>query len=436
MDGKKHGDDEVLRKLLGGELSLSGLSTFLEDEMESSRIRRLYLEKKYGIKFQNIISTSIDHEDAGKRNIENMIGATQRPLGFVEAKINGEHISGTKPIFMSTTEGRLVAGVSRGLKAINGGGGATTTIIDDKMTRSIIIETSGARESKHIMSFVKSDEGFKFIKTEFSHHTKHGELLGIDCYTTGRNLFIVYRARTGAAMGMNMVTIASNNTTAKLIGRLNEDRKGQKAFEKELEKSSMIATKKVLRVLSESGNLCIDKKPAMKNVLLGRGISIIAEAVIPRDVVKNTLKSDPESMAKINYVKNYMGSGLAGSLAHNAQVANILNAAFDAYGQDVAQIVDGVNAFDDVAVTDEGNLYVSIYMPALEVGTYGGGTARETPKELLIASGVYGEGDSQGKTKYMLAELIATACLAGEVNLLAAESSGELTKAHASIRRG
>ena len=436
MDSKKYGDDEVINKLMNGELSLSGLSMFLEDESQSSRIRRLYLEKKYGIKFQYIVSGNIDNEDAGKRNIENMIGATQRPLGFVEAKINGEHLSGVKPIFLSTTEGRLVAGVARGLKAINSGAGATTTIIDDKMTRSIIIETSGARESKRIMSFVKSNEGFKFIKTEFSNHTKHGELLGIDCYTTGRNLFIVYKARTGAAMGMNMVTIASNNTTAKLIDKLNEERKKQKAFEKELERSSLSSTRKLLHVLSESGNLCIDKKPAMKNVLVGRGVSIIAEAVIPKNVVKTTLKTDPESIAKINYVKNYVGSGLAGSLAHNAQVANILNAAFDAYGQDVAQIVDGVNAFDDVAVTEAGDLYVSIYIPALEVGTYGGGTIRETPKELLFASGVYGEGDNEGKTKYMLAELIATACLAGELNLLAAESSGQLTKAHASIKRG
>jgi hydroxymethylglutaryl-CoA reductase (NADPH) len=436
MDGKKYGDDEVIKKLMDGELSLSGVSTFVGDEAQASEIRRKYLERKYKIALQAITTTTIDHEDASKRNIENMIGATQRPLGFAEAVINGEHLKGLKPIFMSTTEGRLIAGVSRGLKAINAGGGATTTILDDKMTRSIIIETSGARESKQIMSFVESADGLKFIKAEFANHTKHGELIGVDCYTTGRNLFLVYNARTGAAMGMNMVTIASNNTTAKLVEQLNDKKKKRKSVDAEVSKSSIATTKKLLRVLSESGNLCTDKKPALKNVLVGRGVSIVAEALIPKDVVKDTLKTDPKEMARINYVKNYIGSSLAGSLAHNAQVANILNATFDAYGQDGAQIVDGVNALDDVEITDEGDLYISIYIPALEIGTYGGGTARETPKALLAASGVYGEGDDEGYTKRMLAELIATACLAGELNLLAAETSGELTKAHASIKRG
>ena len=63
-------------------------------------------------------------------------------------------------------------------------------------------------------------------------------------------------------------------------------------------------------------------------------------------------------------------------------------------------------------------------MPALEVGTYGGGTRRETAKELLKSSGIYGEGDDRGATKLKLAELIASACLASELNVLAAEAEG------------
>ncbi|MFP3288843.1 MAG: hypothetical protein RXO35_00175 [Candidatus Micrarchaeota archaeon] len=129
-----------------------------------------------------------------------------------------------------------------------------------------------------------------------------------------------------------------------------------------------------------------------------------------------------------------MGSTLAGA-AHNAHVANVLAATFIAYGQDVAQIVDGSMAIVDTEARGE-DLYISVYIPALEVGTYGGGTGRKTAKELLIASGVYGEGDEKGVSKYMLAELIASGVLAGELNLLAAEAGKELSSAHAALRRG
>ncbi|VVB76961.1 3-hydroxy-3-methylglutaryl-coenzyme A reductase [uncultured archaeon] len=71
----------------------------------------------------------------------------------------------------------------------------------------------------------------------------------------------------------------------------------------------------------------------------------------------------------------------------------------------------------------------------MEVGTFGGGTIRETQNELLRSSGVYGEGDATGETKKRFAKLVAAACLAGELNLLASEATGQVTKAHASIRR-
>ena len=190
------------------------------------------------------------------------------------------------------------------------------------------------------------------------------------------------------------------------------------------------------RLASESGNLDSDKKPAMVNVIKGRGVSVVAEAVIPRAAVKRVLNTTPEKVIGVNYMKNYVGSGLAGSLSHNAHIANALAATFMAYGQDVAQIVDGVTSFDDACLTENGDLYFSVYMPALEVGTYGGGTVRETSKELLKSSGVYGEGDERGITRLKLAELIASVCLASELNLLAVEASGELASAHESLKRG
>src|SRR5208337_3544487 len=132
-------------------------------------------------------------------------------------------------------------------------------------------------ESQKVIAFAKSDKGESFMKKEFSKHTKHGSLSSIDCYTTGRLVFIVYNADTKAAMGMNMVTISSTNTSKALIEKLKDDG---------------IAAK----LVSESGNMCVDKKPAMLNVIRGRGISIIAEATIKKDVLEEYFNATAEQI--------------------------------------------------------------------------------------------------------------------------------------------
>jgi hydroxymethylglutaryl-CoA reductase (NADPH) len=106
-----------------------------------------------------------------------------------------------------------------------------------------------------------------------------------------------------------------------------------------------------------------------------------------------------------------------------------------AHGQDPAQIVEGSQAITDASVVN-GDLYVSCYLPAIEVGTYGGGTKRETQQEALRLLGLYGEGDEEGKTRLAFAEVVAAACLASELNLIAIEAARELSVTHAKLKRG
>jgi hydroxymethylglutaryl-CoA reductase (NADPH) len=417
--------DEVefwVEKLLRGEQKAHTLEgdAFKDSKnpVESAaEIRREYLERKYDSKLHNIARTIINYEDADQRNVENMIGGVQLPLSYVEVWIDGKYAKKEKQhvVYLATTEGRLVAGITRGVAAINESGGVRTRIIKEGMTRSNIIETGGIDDSMKIIEFAESEEGRSFLKSAIESTSRHCEFVSFEPITTGRLLFPLYRAKSKAAMGMNMITIASTATTKKLIERMSSE--GIKC-----------------RLLSESGNM-EDKKQSMMNVIKGRGISIVAEATIPRDVLRRVLKVEPEEMVDINYSKDYVGSSLAGSIVNNAHVANVLGATFIAYGQDVAQIVDGSAASDDAKLKEDGSLYFSIFLPALEIGTYGGGTRRETQKELLKSSGVYGEGDETGVTKLKLAELIASVCLAGELNLLAAEATGMLASSHASLKR-
>lgn len=99
-----------------------------------------------------------------------------------------------------------------------------------------------------------------------------------------------------------------------------------------------------MEVVSVSGNYCTDKKAAAINWLDGRGKSVVAEAVIPSEVVKAVLKTDVETMVQLNISKNLVGSAMAGSVGgFNAHAANIVAALFIATGQDPAQVVESSN---------------------------------------------------------------------------------------------
>jgi len=415
MQTEKDEKENILEMLERGVIKLYQIGELSGDENLATEIRRAFLERKYSIKLEKIAEHIIDFNDANNRNIENAIGAVQIPLGFVEIHVNGEYLNGLKPLFLATTEGRLVAGINRGASAINKSGGATTRIIKSGMTRSVILEFDSIKDTLNAISYINSEEGKESISNAFKEKSKRISLNNIETFTQGRLLFIRYLADTQAAMGMNMLTIASTHATEELVEKLRE--KGIEA-----------------RFISESGNMCTDKKPSSINLIEGRGVSIVAEALIKKEVLESYFKVDARSIERLNYAKNHIGSTLAGA-AHNAHVANVLAATFIAYGQDVAQIVDGSIAVVD-AEARGGDLYISVYIPALELGTYGGGTRRETAKELLIANRIYGEGDEKGVSKYMLAELIASGVLAGELNLLAAEAGKELSSAHASLKRG
>jgi hydroxymethylglutaryl-CoA reductase (NADPH) len=88
-------------------------------------------------------------------------------------------------------------------------------------------------------------------------------------------------------------------------------------------------------------------------------------------------------------------------------------------------------------VTTAGDLYVSVYLPDLMVGTVGGGTGLATQKEAFDLLGVAGPSvGGDGKNAEKLAEIIGCAVLAGEISLLASLSQGTLASAHQKLGRG
>ncbi|WP_297551381.1 hydroxymethylglutaryl-CoA reductase (NADPH) [Thermococcus sp.] len=403
--------EELVEKVVNGEIKLHQVEKYT-DKRTATEVRRKALERKLGVKLEHIGHYSIDPEQVIGRNIENMIGVVQIPMGVAgPLKINGEYAKGEFYIPLATTEGALVASVNRGCSALTEAGGVKTTLIDDKMTRAPLLKCPDARRAREVAEWVKNNIDY-LQENAVSKVTRHGKLRSVKPFIVGNNLYLRFEFETGDAMGMNMVTIASEEIM-KVIEEKFPD----------------------VRYLALSGNLCVDKKPNATNFILGRGKTVIAEAIIPREIVERKLKTTPELIAEVNYRKNLVGSAQAGSYGFNAHFGNIVGAIFLATGQDEAQITEGSHGITLAEVTPEGDLYISITMPSLEIGTVGGGTRVPTQREALSIMGVAGGGEPAGTNAKKFAEIVAGAVLAGELSLLAAIAAKHLAKAHKELGR-
>jgi hydroxymethylglutaryl-CoA reductase (NADPH) len=155
-----------------------------------------------------------------------------------------------------------------------------------------------------------------------------------------------------------------------------------------------------------------------------RGKRVTAEATIPRDVLIQHLRVEPEKLA-YHYGVAGVGAFMSGANNNGLHSANGITAIFIATGQDVANVAESSAGILYVELTPQGDLYLSLTIPSLIVATYGGGTGLATQRECLEALGCYGAGKVR-----RLAEIIAAVALAGEISLAAAISSSDWVSSH------
>ncbi|OQE46938.1 hypothetical protein PENCOP_c001G04730 [Penicillium coprophilum] len=343
---------------------------------------------------------------------ENVIGYLPLPLGVAgPINIDGQNYF----IPMATTEGVLVASTSRGSKAINAGGGAVTVLTGDGMTRGPCVTFPTLARAAAAKVWIDSEEGRNIMTTAFNSTSRFARLQSIKTALAGTYLYIRFKTTTGDAMGMNMIS---------------------KGCEKALDVMHKECGFEDMSIISLSGNFCTDKKSAAINWTDGRGKSVVAEAIIPGDVVKSVLKSDVDALVELNVSKNLIGSAMAGSLGgFNAHASNIVSAIFLATGQDPAQNVESSSCITTMK-NNNGNLQIAVSMPSIEVGTIGGGTILEAQGAMLDLLGVRGaHSTSPGENARQLSRIIAASVLAGELSLCSALAAGHLVKAHMAHNR-
>ena len=338
-------------------------------------------------------------------NCENFMGFAQIPLGIVGPLfVKGEHAEGEFLIPMATTEGSLVASYNRGIKVLNACGGVKCTVQDDAMQRAPCFVFEDARETLKFRQWLQ--ENLEEIRKQAQASSAHAKLMDVETYLTGKFVYCRFNYQTGDAAGQNMVTLATFMACNWIVQ----------------------AYPPVQKWVLES-NMAADKKPSQLNILHSRGKRVTAEAVLKREVLQNQFGASPE---QLNYFKRIgeMGTFMAGGLNNSLHVANALAALFIATGQDVANVAESCVGVGYSEVLPEGDLYVSLTLPSLIVGTYGGGTGLPTQKECLEMMQCYGEGKV-----YKFAEIVAGVALAGELSLGLAVVSLDWVSSHERLGR-
>ncbi len=340
---------------------------------------------------------------------ENFVGVAQVPIGLAgPLRINGEYAQGDFLIPMATTEGTLVASYNRGMKLINASGGVLCTVQDEAMQRAPVFQFADARQARHFVRWIEAHQ--PELAAEAESTSRFAKLRYVDAYLNGRFAFLRFGYYTGDAAGQNMVSKATLAACNFILDVFPTETNSQ-----------------IEHFFLES-NMATDKKPSQINVLNTRGKRVTGEVRIPRELLIRELQVEPEQLVRHARIGN-VGAQLAGTNNNGLHSVNGLAALFIATGQDVACLAESSAAITYSEILPNGDLYGSVTLPSLIVGTVGGGTGLPTQRECLELMDCYGDGKA-----HKLAEIMVGVVVAGELSLAAAISSLDWVSSHDATR--
>jgi hydroxymethylglutaryl-CoA reductase (NADPH) len=366
---------------------------------EAAEARRRFVEEHTGAHLEHVAGESFDPSQVSG-NVEHFIGVAQVPIGLAgPLRVNGEHAQGDFYVPLATAEGTLVASYNRGMRLLHEAGGVTTTILDDRMQRAPAFVFPSAREARAFGEWLH--ENFDAIKEAAESTTSSGKLQDVEQYSASRVLFTRFNYTTGDAAGQNL----TGKATQAACHWIADNYEGIEHWYLE-------------------SNFATDKKSSQVNMLRTRGKRVVAEAVIPNDLVERIMRSNTELMFRARLVSN-LGGFMSGVNNNGAHSANGITAMFIATGQDAANVAESSAAFVHTELRDNGDYYYSVTIPSLIVATYGGGTSLPTQRECLEMLGCYGANRVR-----KFAEIVAATVLCGELSLGSAIVAEEWVAAH------
>jgi hydroxymethylglutaryl-CoA reductase (NADPH) len=348
-----------------------------------------------------------DNASTFRNNIESYIGTISVPVGLAgPLRVRGAGGSTDYQVPLATTEAALVASYNRGARLLTSAGGCNVRVVAEAVSRTPVFAFNSLVEAEEFSRFVEAHADL--LTDAVSQVTSYGKLVSVKCLIEGNHVYVDLQFTTGDASGQNMVTFASD-AICKLI----------------IEHSPVAP-----RFWFLEGNFSGDKKATVKSLGNVRGKRVIADITIARAQVESQLHTTPERMVEYWYA-GAIGGVLSGTTGIQGHFANGLAALYLACGQDVACVAESATGITRLETTEAGDLYASVTLPNIMVGTVGGGTALPSAKACLDILGLAGKGKSGA-----LAEVCAAIVLAGELSIIGAFCSGDFAMAHRALSRG
>ena len=339
------------------------------------------------------------------RNIENFIGTVKVPVGVIgPVRVNGLNASGDFHVPLATTEAALVASYGRGAMAAGKAGGINTAVLYEGVMRTPAFRFGNMIESGLFVEWVVNN--VETLREAAEATTRHGKLVSVEPMIDSNVVFLICRYTTGDASGQNMVTIATNAMCEAIVAG---------------------CPVPIERWYIE-GNFSGDKKASFLGMVTGRGRKVTASVTLPAAVVERYLGTTVRDMLDYGQVAN-LGSHLSGQLGAQAHYANGLAALYIATGQDAACVSESAVGFTRMEAAGD-DLFCSVTMPNILVGSVGGGTGLPSQSAALNILGLKGAGKGAA-----LAEVAAATCLCGEISIVAAIAAGHFSRAHETLAR-
>ncbi len=339
-------------------------------------------------------------------SIEGFVGFARVPLGVAgPVRIAGGAASGDFFIPLATSEGTLVASFQHAFNAMNRNGGAHALCSREQVGRAPCFEFANLAQAGEFACWLPSR--LAALQETTAGTSRYCRLLEARTAIIGNTVYVLFEFTTGDAAGQNMVTRAAQAICQRVL----------------------LETPVTPRSWLIESMLSGDKRACALPFRAARGRNASAEVLLPAKQIERYWRTDAESMARA-WHQAVNGAAQAGTIGLQGNVANAIAALFIACGQDAACVVEAATALTRIERTSCGDVYASITLPNLIVGTVGGGTYLPTARECLAMLGCVGDGSA---TKF--AEICAVVALAGELAIVGAMAGGNFASAHAACGR-
>lgn len=377
---------------------------------EEARQERLYfVREETGAALAEVEQTRLDPRRLVS-NIEAFIGSVEIPVGIAgPLHIKGNHAGGLYYAPMATSEGALVASATRGATALSRSGGVTARVLGQRMMRVPVFSFESMANALFFAEWVQ--DHYRELALEVRKYSNYANLVEVQAQVFGRAVHVHFIYETGDAAGQNMTTTCTWQACQWILRRIQR-------FEGLTVENFLV-----------EANLSNDKKVTWQTFLKGRGVRVMAEAVLTAEACEKVLKIPAPQL--VNAYRNFVsGSIAAGMVGLNINVANVIAALFAATGQDIACVHESSLGHLHLELTDEGDVYCTLQLPSLVIGTVGGGTNLPQQRECLELIGCAGPGNA-----HKLAEIIAGFCLALDISTLSAIAADQFARAHEKLGR-